>query len=564
MSRKFFKKIVVCLIVSSFFLPTVSIFALGPLDVPITDDLLRTKEVGFTIFGVTAVGVTLDLILIELVRGIIERLADDTIDWINNRDTDDGGPAFAVDLEGFLKTTADRIAGNIIDGAGLGALCSPFQDQIRGALRLSFGSGGRSTDDIEPSCTLSQVTNNIEGFFNGDFSGGGGWNSWFVVSQDPYGNPFSATLSAQGVIARKAAEAVGIEEENLSWSKGFFNSKDCTDPVGAGPADCKEYGPTKTPGGLIEGQLQKVFGSEIDQLNIADEFDEVLAAIAGMLMESVFSRAGVFNNSGLSGRAQKGGSQRQIFGACSPNKNSALIADGETIIWTYTGAQGVSLVWGGDEIPTGSTGRTVNVIYTSVGNKSAYVTVTRLDSTGNPVGNSQTITCTGFVNVTQFGPLAMTCVGPSQATARFGDSATWTVNITGGSGRLGSIILDQITTLGPVVDNGDTGGPFWSDYGLNQSVRYARIVGFSPPALSSALPANHSGFNFRPVGNPLPLIPANGITTIGFTIEYRVGTEIGNPMISDLSLGFNLISDMDSSVIPLTNVKCGNSIYFVP
>ncbi len=529
-----FKKIFAVILLLSFIIPVSFVSALGPIipgiagdilpPVPTSDAAIRNKEVGITILGFTIPGVTLDGLMILFVREMIEKLSDATVDWINNRDTDEGGPAFAVDLEGFLKTTTDKIAGNIIEGAGLGALCSPFQNQVREALRLSYSFNKRNADDIEPSCTLSQVTNNIEGFFAGDFIGGGGWDSWFVVSQDPNGNPFSATLTTKGIVARKVSEELNVEDKNLAWSDGFFNSRDCIRYQTSDPTVCAEFGPTKTPGTLIEGQLQKVLGSEIDQLNLADEFDEILAALAGMLMNSVFNRGGIIDNSSLSGRATTGGiNNRPLVGGCTPNKASTVITDAETVIWAYVGGQNVSLVWNGEGI-SGLTDRSVSVVYTTPGTKTVTVQVTRLDANGAPVGAPETIQCSQSVRVDKFAPLAVSCA-ISSPQVKIGEIGTWTITITGGSGSIANVIL---------------GGDVLHD--INPQPYDVKIL-------------------------PWPVqTQANGVTTLVYNIRYFFPIPVladGGNRIGSRTFTLTVI-DADTSVPVLNEFRCPFQIAIVP
>src|SRR5690606_17173301 len=98
-------------------------------------------------------------------EAIASQLTDGIVTWINNGF--EGGPFFAVDLEGRLLDTADAIAGKIIQDIGAGALCSPFIGNLQNALKLTQNyRSQRNTDDLIGSCTLSQVSQNIEGFFD--------------------------------------------------------------------------------------------------------------------------------------------------------------------------------------------------------------------------------------------------------------------------------------------------------------------------------------------------------------------------------------------------------------
>lgn len=342
------KYILPLFVITSLIVPTVYVSAQGEFilpatqfiiegaekipSVPTSDLLNAAKEtrLSFSIFGINIhLPFGMDTIAIAVVKHILERIVDSTTNWINNGFN--GNPAYVTDPKQYFADIADGIAGNYIAGSDLNFLCSPFQTQIRLALRKSY--------QLPPlQCTLTRVVGNIDAFYN-DFSQGG-WDGWFAMTQNSSNNPYGAYLDAQIELDSRIAEKLGLEKEQLDWGRGFLSWSECEvvnppmwidsvgpeepgtlpsrklDPrhvPGRAEGECIKQGPIKTPGVVIESQLENVLGTGVRQLELADEFDELIGALLGQLLEkSVFSAKGLFSApkvaSGSSGGGTGGGS----------------------------------------------------------------------------------------------------------------------------------------------------------------------------------------------------------------------------------------------------------------
>jgi hypothetical protein len=347
----------------------------GPLGpVPTSDKAIRLKEVGITKWGITWPGVTLDGIVILATKALLQQLSDDVVTWINNGF--DGGPGFATDPADFFLGVADQVAIPFIEDVGLSALCSPFRAQIEGALRISYNSSLPQRDRYVGSCTISGIVGNFENFLSGDFAEGG-WEGWITMTQNQDSNPFGAMITAQSTLAARIASATGIAEQELSWSKGFLSSRECS---GTGS---EEVCVTTTPGTVIEGQLQKVLGSEINQLELADELDEMIGALLGQLAARVFggNPRGLIPVSGGQTKWAAGGfgsSRPLAVYSCTPDKDVATLDGGTADIkWRVSSTkQGSTYEWTGDDPINGLSGEEVTASYTTSGFKKASVTVT--------------------------------------------------------------------------------------------------------------------------------------------------------------------------------------------
>lgn len=432
-------------IISYFIFSPLGVFAALPAPiqtdplppVPVADSAIRTKEYSLTILGRTIPGISLDKLAIIIFKEMLERMSDAIVEYINNdfRNPDgSNGPAFAIDFEGFLLNVGDEIAGEFIENIGAGVVCSPFKAQIQSSLRLRFQTV-RSTDPAQTTCTLTGSLQNIENFFAGDFSAGG-WQTWFEVTQNQSNNPVGAFLQLEGELAYRIQSARETESEKIGWGDGFLSFEEC---VEEGPNGTCKVKNVRTPGRVIEGQLQSMLGSEIAQLELADEFDEIISALAGQLVAKVFGNEGLIINGPTNPWAGGGYGNNPTTSSgaqCYPNIQSGFISASTTVTWTVQsfGGTNPSYVWSGDEGLSG-TGQNASIIYQTAGRKRAQVQVTdtRMVS-GVPQTSTQTVQCNPEVEMQRWLPIKGECVADKQ-WALPGEPVLFTIRITqGGSG----------------------------------------------------------------------------------------------------------------------------------
>ncbi|MEK7589791.1 MAG: hypothetical protein AAB475_00860 [Patescibacteria group bacterium] len=228
---------------------------------------------------------TLDSIWMLMAKTTIRGITASMVNWINSGFQ--GGPAYVTDINGLLLDIADATTANFIEGTALEALCSPWKMNIKIALSLP---SNRFEEDVR--CTLSDIVANMDDFINGDFSQGG-WAGWFELTTR--NNPYNNYLASASELEARIDNAQGEEMKLLDWGNGFLSYKECEElPDGStGRPRCKIV----TPGSVIEGQLVNILGDGVRQLELADEFNEVVNALTSQLIVTVFSSV----NGGLRG-----------------------------------------------------------------------------------------------------------------------------------------------------------------------------------------------------------------------------------------------------------------------
>lgn len=254
----------------------------------------------------------LDGIAHGLAKMALQSMTQSIVNWINSGF--EGRPAFITDLEGFLLERADEIAGDLIyNDPSLNFLCSPFQLDVKVALDAYYMEQTRR-DGSSFQCTLSDVSENIDGFLRGNFQDGG-WPAWFEVTQNPQNTPTGAYLAAEAELAARIADDEGRTVRELDWGEGFMSFKVCDGSRGAGGST--ENCDITTPGAVIANQINKSLGAGQDALIEADEINEIIGALFGQLAQRAIT--------GLNGLLGLGGSQSYSSGGYGPSGNQSYL-----------------------------------------------------------------------------------------------------------------------------------------------------------------------------------------------------------------------------------------------
>lgn len=230
-------------------------------EVPTADNAVRGKETGTLTSGY----ISWDSLGYCAINSIIEAIGAATVNWINSGFQ--GNPVFVDNPEQFFADIADIEAGRFLNDISNGFLCTPIKDIVRVNLATQYN---KSINPSKGQCTFSGVAGNLDQFVSGEtFS----WQDWFSYTQNPSNNPFGATIYGSIELDQRLAQSLGTQTKLLDWGRGFLSFED------------PETGKVKSPGAVIEGQInQRLFNGE-SRINIADEFDEVVTALVNQLVK---------------------------------------------------------------------------------------------------------------------------------------------------------------------------------------------------------------------------------------------------------------------------------------
>lgn len=247
-----------------------------------------------------------DAVAYCIVNAMIAYIADSTIAWINTGFQ--GNPAFLENPDAFFKELANEEAAGFIQGLAYGTLgkniCNVFKANIiltvANQYTGGYGSqgGGYDTGGFQGSrginngyggCTFDENTLTLDRFLKGDFIQGGGWDSWYQLSQNQSNNPYDVYFNVTDKLTAGVNKAIKSTETELSWNKGFLTYKKCdnaADNSKLNKSNCKSV----TPGTVIEQQLNSTLDQSKNRLVMADKFDQVVSALVNQLIQTAIGK----------------------------------------------------------------------------------------------------------------------------------------------------------------------------------------------------------------------------------------------------------------------------------
>lgn len=238
----------------------------------------------------------LDSIAWIVANMVIERIAASTVSWINSGFQ--GSPAFVTDPGSYFKNIGDQTAGQLIfNHPDLRFMCAPLRARVQIALTQSY---------VQPfgnfQCTLSGVVDNFDNFMNDFYEGG--WDGFIQVTQRSQNNPLGLYNQAQNQINVSIGSALGQKQQELNWGNGFLSWRGPCQKLAPGESatgltqdqadalPCINEGAVKTPGSVIEGQLNNVLNTGNNRLQVADEINEIIAALLNQLVSKAIGAVG--------------------------------------------------------------------------------------------------------------------------------------------------------------------------------------------------------------------------------------------------------------------------------
>lgn len=214
-----------------------------------------------------------------IAQAAIDQITRSIVNWINSGFN--GSPSFVTNFNQYFANVADQAAGTFIKGSALSFLCSPFAPQIKIAIAQSYANRNAAA-----SCSLTKVTNNVNGFLKGNF-GAGGWGSLLQFTTVPSNNSFGAY--AYGKIEMQGAITNAQNNANRNISPGGFISVQKCDNTpliayGTGRVPDNKNCKVTTPGQVVQDSLKTSFDSSINQLQVAQNINEIIQALINQLI----------------------------------------------------------------------------------------------------------------------------------------------------------------------------------------------------------------------------------------------------------------------------------------
>ena len=275
-------------------------FLPGPGGTPSINSIPSIGSVIGGVAGIFGGCDSLDCIAWNISKALLASFSKQVTDWVRTGGVN-GDSLFVRDWERFLADAADQASGLFFEELNQMDICKPFATEVKLTIANKFNNS-RQPFHQRARCTVSSVMSNFENFYD-DF-GNGGWLRWLEITQIPQNNIHGFTfLAAEEQLYRETLAAETARDEALA-SDGFIGQKVCVPKtIEIPPDDDDEGGAVEyedcqivTPGDLVEEEMTEVLGAEVEQLNMADELDEVLSVLLNQLLQGVlFSAGGLFS-----------------------------------------------------------------------------------------------------------------------------------------------------------------------------------------------------------------------------------------------------------------------------
>lgn len=238
-----------------------------------------------------------------IVNTMIIYIADSTIQWINTGF--EGNPAFLNNPDQFFEDLANQEKVAFLQGLAYGvnsSVCGVFKNSVVSAILSRYGqnqqnmynqgyqnggyNAGYGQNGPISSCPFDQTPGKLNAFMTGSFNEGGGWDTWFQVTQNPMSNPYETYFAANDRMNQQVQAVQISQNRELTWNNGYLSFRKCEN----GEKDKSKCSIT-TPGTVIQNQLNSTLNLGKNRLVLAEKFDQVVTAVVDQLITTALDKA---------------------------------------------------------------------------------------------------------------------------------------------------------------------------------------------------------------------------------------------------------------------------------
>ncbi|MBP8994852.1 MAG: hypothetical protein KBG30_13730 [Bacteroidales bacterium] len=210
-------------------------------------------------------------------KAFADQLVSDTIDWIGGKEDK---PQFITNWRDFFSDVTDEAVGRFIESSSFSALCEPF----RFSVQIQTQTPGKPPF---PTCTLSDVVNNIESFYE-DFNNGG-WLA-FEEASYPWNNSIGAMVMIDDALNYEIQQAK--EEAEKETQSGYEPTKYCIETITnaiTGETECVKEA-VSIPGDIKSDIASKAVTQQLDKTESYFLTESDLKNYGKMISDALVSR----------------------------------------------------------------------------------------------------------------------------------------------------------------------------------------------------------------------------------------------------------------------------------
>jgi len=262
----------------------------------------------------------MDAIAYNVAKQVLNQLADSTLAWVESGFTEfgqEGNKAFVGNINNFLSNVGQQTFNRFMNevttaNSPLKEVCSAFsRDILRQVGKdyfqenpqpagMAWDSGmlpdERDLASSTADCDFGDLEpETVQAFLNGDFQEGG-WQAYRSMVENPESNPVGAYLENKKDLKQRIQQAKDTNLTELRNNNGWLSEVACPGDgsLNSTTSSCTDENgntlsePTiKTPGTVVNNQINRVVESDFRRLELADEVNEIVGALADQLVSQV-------------------------------------------------------------------------------------------------------------------------------------------------------------------------------------------------------------------------------------------------------------------------------------
>jgi len=277
--------------------------------------------------------IDLDTVARFIARQAMNRLRNNIIRWAQGGFRDDNQPFAITNWNDFFQHALDIGSARFIQEFGLTPLCSPIRVSLNTLLGLNLRQGGVIPYEEYAACTIGQIVDNVEEFWENPSIQVYGWDTWTALMQ-PQNNIFGSALMALQRQEEIQDEELNAAQQEAQAGQGYQNEAICNETdTEACKKRCSEAGPPspdcltncekyttgiclqetiKNVGSTIHDSIEKTVSSDIDWLISTNEIDQLIEVLISSLFNKAIYGLGLTGSSGYSSSGSSATSKKQL------------------------------------------------------------------------------------------------------------------------------------------------------------------------------------------------------------------------------------------------------------
>jgi hypothetical protein len=270
----------------------------------------------------------LDALAYTVAQETLDQLSNSTLSWVQSGftqfgQTGGGENSFIGDIDGFLRNVGEQSFNRFLqdvtrDGGSFSEVCESFSGDVLETVARNYYEENDSPTGIEfdpdnlPSrgeiaasgCEIAGGDGSLQEFINGNFEEGG-WQAFYKTVDNPNASPVGAYLEQNEQLRQRIEQARSTNLRELQNNEGWVSSISCPNSGGINNSTgkCQDGSEpvVQTPGSVVSDMVNETVGSGQRQLELADEVNEVVAALIDQLVSKI------------TGDGTEGGTQTGVF-----------------------------------------------------------------------------------------------------------------------------------------------------------------------------------------------------------------------------------------------------------